>query len=148
MYIPIIASAITTLGAFILVYLSVIKEGYATEATVIRERLDNFYIPFYRLYCSGFSSKIALADKSLEARSAFFDLMTKNIHYMDTVSQSLYPHFYLAFINLLEAENGNSDFDLSECRLELEKVFTNLCDSIFTEYKNLLKKAKLPVPKI
>lgn len=46
----IIASTITTLGAFILVYLSVVKDNHVSKSKIRREQLEKFYIPFYKIY--------------------------------------------------------------------------------------------------
>lgn len=70
------------------------------------------------------------------------------IHLMDAHSQSLYSKFYLAFLNLLEAEDENPDFNMDICCDELDNVFNELCTFTFNEYKRILKQCHLPVPLI
>ena len=65
----IIASTITTLGAFILVYLSVVKDNHVSKSKIRREQLEKFYIPFYKIYCRGFLSELALSEMSIETWS-------------------------------------------------------------------------------
>lgn len=67
---------------------------------------------------------------------------------MEPKSQALYPDFYLAFLNMLEAENGNKDYPLDKCSEELDIAFNRLKNAVFTEYKGILKKCNLPVPSI
>lgn len=83
----IIASTITTLGAFILVYLSVIKDDHVSKSKIIREQLEKFYIPFYKIYCRSFLSKLALSEMDVETWSRVLDLMSDNLHLMEPSSQ-------------------------------------------------------------
>lgn len=142
----IISNLITTLGAFILVYLSVIKDTHASKYQIIREQLDKFYIPFYQMYCRGFLSELPLSSMSQETRGKFLDLLSNNLHLMEPLSQSLFLDFYKAFLDLLEAENGNKNFPLSKVQSRFDSIFKNLSDNIFMEYNHLLKKAKLLSP--
>ena len=142
----IIASSITTLGAFILVYLSVIKDDHVSKSKIIREQLEKFYIPFYKIYCRGFLSQLTLSDMELETWSCILDLMSDNLHLMEPASQAMYSNYYLAYLNALEARDGNPMFPLESTMQKLNETFDALCTSVFTEYITLLRKAKLPVP--
>lgn len=146
--VSIIVAIISLIGSCIAIYSNFIKDLLSSKKVVYKERLDKFYIPFYQKYCAGFLSDNNLSSLSFEARSIFLDLLTQNIHLMDVHSQSLYSEFYLAFLNLLEAENENPDFDLNTCRNELDYVFNKMCSFTFDEYKRILKKCNLPVPLI
>ena len=142
----IIASTITTLGAFILVYLSVIKDDHVSKSKIIREQLEKFYIPFYKIYCRSFLSKLALSEMDVETWSRILDLMSDNLHLMEPSSQSMYSKYYSAYLNALEAQNGNPMFSSDSTMQKLDETFDILCISIFSEYATLLRKAKLPVP--
>ena len=142
----IIASTITTLGAFILVYLSVIKDDHVSKSKIIREQLEKFYIPFYKIYCRGFLSELALSEMNAETWSCILDLMSDNLHLMEPTSQSMYSKYYSAYLNALEAQNRNPMFSTDSTMQKLDETFDVLCSSIFAEYVTLLRKAKLPVP--
>ena len=142
----IIASTITTLGAFILVYLSVIKDDHVSKSKIIREQLEKFYIPFYKMYCRGFLSELALSEMSVETWSRILDLMSDNLHLMEPASQSMYSKYYLAYLDALEAQSEKPMFSHDSTMRKLDETFDTLCSSIFAEYITLLRKAKLPVP--
>lgn len=144
----IIVAIISVIGSFIVVYLSTIKEHFNKKYDVQLERLENFYIPFYQKYCSGFLSINKLSEMNFEARGQFLDLFTKNLHLMGAKSQSMYSNFYLAFLNMLEADDNNPEFPLEKCSQNLDDIFNNITKEIFSEYKCILKKCYLPVPSI
>ena len=144
----IIVAIISLIGSFILIYLSSIKETSDRKYTVHKEQLDKFYIPFYQKYCAGFLSKNKLSELDINTRGAFLDLFTKNLHLMEPESQSLYQDYYLAFLNMLEANNGNPDFPFDKCSQELDQIFFKMSKAILNEYKQILKKCHLPVPLI
>ena len=142
----IIGNIITTLGAFILVYLSVIKDDHVSKSKIIREQLENFYVPFYKIYCRGFLSETVLSAMDFETWSLILDLMSDNLHLMEPLSQSIYSKYYRAYLNMLEAQDGNPMFPLANTAHELDETYNALCSSVFAEYTTLLRKAKLPVP--
>ena len=142
----IIATIITNLGAFVLVYLSAVKERYVSKNAIRREQLDKFYIPFYKIYCRGFLSQMKLSEMSIESRSMILDLMSDHLHLMEPLSQSLYSEYYAAYLDMLEATDGNPMFPLDSTSQKFDDVFHKLTSAIFMEYRSLLRKAKLPVP--
>lgn len=142
----VIASTITTIGAFILVYLSVIKDDHVSKSKIIREQLEKFYIPFYKIYCRGFLSELALSKMEPKTWSHILELMSDNLHLMEPLSQSMYSKYYSAYLNALEAQQGTSNFLSNSTMQKLDETFDLLCASIFKEYATLLRKAKLPVP--
>ena len=144
----IIVSLISVICSFVVVYLSAIRDVFNEKQQVRREQLDNFYVPFYRRYCAGFLFRNRLSQMSLEARNAFLDLLTRNIYLMEPTSQAKYSDFYAAYLDLLEAENGNEDYSLVECSDRFDQVFNDMTTSILLEYKCILKKCHLPVPLI
>ena len=58
----------------------------------------------------------------------------------------MYSDFYLAFLNLAEAENGNPEYPYEKCAQKMDEVFEDLSKAIFIEYRQILKKCHLPVP--
>lgn len=144
----IIVATITVIGSFILVYLNSVKDRLNQKTLVRKEQLENFYVPFYQLYCRGFLSELNLSELDLEVRGKFLDLMSENIHLMQPKSQAMYTDFYHAFLNLLEAEDENPDYPLTETRQAFDSVFNKLSDTVLSEYKDILKKLYLPVPEL
>ncbi len=144
----IIVSVISVIGSFIVVYLSTIKERFNKKHEVKREQLENFYIPFYQKYCAGFLSANKLSSMGFEARGQFLDLFTNNLYLMEPKSQSMYQDFYMAFLNMLEADNDNPDFPLEKYSQELDEIFSVISKAVLQEYKCILKKCYLPVPSI
>ena len=138
----IIGNIITTLGAFILVYLSVIKDNHVSKSKIIREQLEKFY----KIYCRGFLSKTALSEMNFKTWTTILDLMSDNLHLMEPVSQSMYSKYYSAYLDMLEAKAGNPMYSLESAAQKLDETYTALCASVFAEYTTLLRKAKLPVP--
>lgn len=144
----IIVAVISVIGSFVVVYLSTIKEHFTQKYEVKKEQLEKFYIPFYQKYCAGFLSINKISEMSFETRGQFLDLFTQNIHLMEPKSQSLYQDFYLAFLNMLEAEENNPDFPIEKHSKELDNVFGAMTNAVLQEYKDILKKCHLPVPSI
>lgn len=134
-------------SAIILFYLASAKEKRISKADVYRERLQNYYIPFYQMYCRGYLFHYPIQDMPFENRGLFLDLFSKNIQYMDSKTQSLYPRYYRAFLALMEAEESNTG-QLESCKSEFSDIFQQITESTFAEYKHLLRKLKMPVPDI
>lgn len=144
----IIVAIISLIGSFVLVYLNSIKDIFLSKRNVYKERLEKFYIPFYQKYCAGALSTEKLSSLDIEARCIFLDLFTHNIHLMDAHSQALYSEFYLAFLDLIEAEDSEAYIDVPACCDRLDMVFDKMVKFTFNEYKRILKKCHLPIPLI
>ena len=144
----IIVASISACASFIAIYLSAMRDKYALKQEIRRERLNNFYIPFYQMYCRGFLSINNLSTMGFESRGKFLDLMSKNIVFMGQKSQALYPEYYKAFLDMLEADNGNPDYPLDICQKNFDNIFDKLSKEVFIEYRRILKKSCLPVPSI
>lgn len=134
-------------SAIILFYLASAKEKRISKADVYKERLQNYYIPFYQMYCRGHLFDYPIQEMPFKNRGLFLDLFSKNIQYMDTKTQSLYPRYYSAFLALMEAEESNSS-DLESCKTKFADIFRQITKSTFAEYKHLLRKLKMPIPDI
>lgn len=144
----IIVAIISVVGSFILVYLNSIKDRFNQKTLIRKEQLEKFYVPFYQMYCRGFLTEINLSEMGFETRSKFLGLMSENIHLMQPKSQAMYTDFYRAFLDLLEAEDGNPDYPLTETQQTFDSVFNKLSDTVLVEYKCILKKLYLPVPEL
>lgn len=144
----IIVAAISVIGSFTLVYLNSVKETSNRKYEIRKEQLSKFYIPFYQRYCAGLFPQNQLSAMPSEARARFFNLITQNIYLMEPLSQAMYSDFYLAYLDLLEAENNNPEYSLEESSRKLDTIFNKLSRQILIEYKGILKKCHLPVPLI
>lgn len=134
-------------SALILFILASAKEKKISSADIYKERLEKYYIPFYKMYCRGFLFELPASEISVKNALAFLDLFSENLVYMDTQSQCLYVDYYKAVLNLMEAEDSKSEC-LAQCKNDFSIVFSKMASSTFAEYKHLLKKLKMPVPKI
>lgn len=135
-------------SAILLFYLSSHREDFASKKETYKERLNCLYVPFYKIYCRGLMNQIPFSDFSLESRGKVFDLLSNNIQFMDSISQSYYFDFYNSHLNLIDAEDGKDNEKIKIYKSELDAIFKELSKSMFAEYKYLLRKLKLPVPKI
>lgn len=135
------------ISALIMFYLSCAKEKRVSKSEAYKERLQNYYIPFYQMYCRGFLFDFPIEKMPFENRGLFLDLFSKNLQYMDSKSQSLYPKYYRAFLELMEAEETDAS-NLAECEYNFSIAFSEITKSTFSEYKRLLRKLKMPVPDI
>ena len=142
----VISSTISTLGAFVLVYLSVVKDNHVSKTKIRREQLEKFYVPFYKIYCRGFLSELALSELSIETWECIFNLMTDNLHLMEPASQAMYSKYYAAYLDAVKNRGANSNFAFADSSEKFDEVFDALCILVFTEYAMLLNKSKLPVP--
>ena len=134
-------------SALVMFHLSSAKEKRITKSDVYRERLDNYYIPFYQMYCRGFLFEYPIKEMPFENRGAFLDLFSKNLQYMDTKTQSLYPKYYRAFLDLMEVESSGAE-NLNKYQTAFAEIFSKIAKNTFSEYKRLLRKLKMPVPDI
>lgn len=136
------------LSALIMFYLSCVKEKRVSKSEIYKERIQNFYIPFYKMYCRGFLSDYSVVkNMPIENRRTFLDLFSNNLQYMDCKTQSLYPKYYQAFLDLMEAETAELE-NLDEYRDMFANTFYEISKNVFAEYKRLLRKLRMPVPDI
>ena len=91
---------------------SIFKESRDRKREVLKERYSNAYLPYmsnlFRLYA--FSSVGHYLVDDHETRCAFLDLLTDNLQYWDKSTIALYPKFYKSFLDMLEHENGNPNY--------------------------------------
>lgn len=145
----IIQSLIPSATSIILFYLAVVKDSLSSKRKTSKERLENYYVPFYQLYCRGLLNELKLSQFDMKARGQFLDLFSSKLHYMDTSSQRLYAKFYHAFLNLLDAEDDPADTEtLLNAQKELDNIFTEISTMTLAEYKRLIRYLKLPRPSI
>lgn len=138
---------IPSISAIIIFYLGNIKEKKVSKSKSLQLRLEKLYIPFYQLYIRGLLNRNKLSEIGTENIEAFIDLFTQNIHYMETITQTYIPSFYLSYINLLEALDSKSpNFPLNEATSNLDNIFKRISTQLFLEYLDICHKLKLPIP--
>ena len=142
--ISVIIQSITTIVIF---FLAFGKDRYMQSRTVLQSRLENLYCPFYQKFLVGsFHKNNTLSTASIEVRTTFLDLLSKNIQYMNAKSQTLYFAFYIEFLNLLEAYDNNPDFPFAENAKAFDYAFISLSKSLLSEYAHICRQLKLPKP--
>lgn len=134
-------------SAIVLFCMTTRHEASNSVKSLCRERLDKCYIPFYRLYCTGFLFELPFSMLTVENSEKFLNLLTDNVYLLDAESQFLYNEFYAAHINWVIAKENNV-CNMLDYEQKLDLAFNKLKISIFSEYKHLLKQLRLPVPKI
>lgn len=133
-------------SGIIIFYLTYGKEKKVKKSEALQKRLDTFYVPYYQFYCRKLLNINALYSFSTEQIYELFELLSKNIYNMGTVSQALYSDFYLAYCDLHDARNGKPHYFISTCSAAFEKSFTVLSNQLFEEYTDICHSLKLPTP--
>lgn len=133
-------------SGIIIFYLTYGKEKKLKRSEVLQKRLDTFYVPYYQFYCRKLLNINALYSFSTEQICELFELLSKNIYNMGTLSQALYSDFYLAYCDLFEARNGKPHYFISTCSTDFEMRFTALSNQLFEEYTDICHSLKLPSP--
>lgn len=134
--------------AIVMFVLSSNRSDKVSMKDVLRKRLDSFYVPFYQRYSAGFLSKNLISDLSIESFTHLLDLLTQNIHYMGTKSQSYYPEVYQAFLQYAFHEEEISPQELKKLKDRFDDSFKAIAKAIFEEYRDICRKLKLPKPAI
>lgn len=82
--------------------------------------------------------KIDYSTLSIEAKCVFFDMIMKNIHYLDEETVKMVPSFYLCFLDALEYKN---DIKIQK---NLDKSFNDITMKILSQTSKLSKELSLP----
>ena len=143
--IDILQYSLPSITAIALFYLTFKKDNYSYKKAMEKERIEKCYFPFYRFYFTGMLAKIPFSKLTTKNQERFITLLTNNLYLLDVTSQALFSALYSAHIELILAQKSNSDLAIYEHTLDV--AFWELKQSIFAEYKHLLKKLGLPVPK-
>lgn len=85
------------------------------------------------------------SNSGLEARSKFFDLLVANSYLAGKETQRLIPEFYEAYLDVLEHNEENPDFD-SSCLTRLDAAFRQLIATTYKEYAVICKRLGYPDP--
>jgi len=117
--------------AIVLFYLSSSRESKISKNKVDKERLETIYIPFYRMSSFGLFSPKGFGSFTRESRISFLNLISNNVHLLDTNSQELFPDFFHAFTSL----------DLPDVNVpNADEIFKQMEASMNAEYRYLLNK--------
>lgn len=112
------------------------------KRTILRERYDKFYIPFIRLLYKGFYTDGFRPDIPIEIRAMMHDLLSNNLEYLDVSTLRLYPSFYKAFLDMMEFEDGNHDFDTAPEEFLL--ISNKIALTVLQETQRIAKELSLP----
>lgn len=141
----VVVPSAATLIAF---FLGRVDSERISKKDVLQKRLDNLYVPFYRMYCSNMTNKYSLIAKNPIIRNQFLSLFEENVNLMDSSSQKKLIPLRASAIILTSAENGVEEFSVEEELNTFSKLFNESCDSMLKEYSLICRKLKLPKPAI
>lgn len=117
----------------------------ANRVNASEKRLNEYYWPLLKRYMISFYWAMSYSKADLEARSLFFDLIVANSYLADKQTQQHVLDFYKAYLDVLEYQDENPDFDVS-CMAELDIAFGRVIDSAYQEYVVLSKRLGYPEP--
>ncbi len=108
------------------------------KTSISRERYDNFYSQYTSKIYAGMMWNIEFHSLPIDSMSVFFDMIMKNIHYLDDETVKLIPDFYVSFLNALEYA------DDIKVQQKLDEIFINITMQILSQTSKLSKELKLP----
>lgn len=128
--------------SFALFYLNIRQNNKAEKTAALKERLTEFYIPFFSYYCAGMLYKTKFSSLSNDNREKFIVLFAENLHYMGTKSQILYFNFFSLIRDFNDAPQDPS------VAKQYNSAFYALANQILAEYVHIARKLKMPKPAI
>lgn len=136
------------LSGIIIFYLTSSKEDKINKNSVLKERLNNLYIPFYQLFCRYLLFKLPPNSLSNKSLLEFLKLFSENVHLMGSFSQYHYPDFYEALLNMYEVNDGSKDYSAELVKTKFNDAFKEMSQALFKEYSDICSKLKLQKPVI
>lgn len=112
------------------------------KRAVLRERYNNFYVPFVRYLYKGFYIDRIRSGMPAQNRATMLELLSDNLEYLDVGTLRLYPCFYEAYLDMLEYEAGNSGF--SKAPENFQHVVNQLALTILEETQRIALELSLP----
>lgn len=110
----------------------------SNKSSVKRERYNDFYSPYSSKIYAGMMWNVDYSSLSIESKSVFFDLIMKNVHYLDEETVKLVPNFYTCFLDALEYDD---DINIQKA---LDKSFNEITMKILLQASKLSKELSLP----
>lgn len=141
--IEVIKIAIPALTSILLFILAFYRDSFVSNKEVLRERLDNLYVPFYQKQIT-LKLGLQISDFSNESICIISELLAKNIHYMNKETQILYINFYKLQLDFIDARCSLKD--LTVISKDFNNSFDKLNNNLTKEYKYICRKLKLPTP--
>ena len=142
MVLKLIKLIVPVISVFVSYYLGQKQSARKLSREQALHRYNTFYVPLFTHLYAGAVWKFRPSAHSLEARSVFLDLITKNISLLGVKSQMCYPDFHAAYIAMLEYDDGNSEFSAAPAKYD--RAFNRLIESAMFEVKALSKELRLP----
>ena len=106
------------------------------------KRYQQFYVPFIRSFYVGFSWSNPWSLRSPEELNNLFELVMRNLEYLDPDSLKLIPEFYRSFLVLRETKAGN--YEDENAYRNFDNVLNELTKRVLAESKKLGKALHLP----
>lgn len=120
------------------------------EDKTLRERFNKFYFPFYKEYVSLslYDKDMKLSHMDLQVIENIAFLCINNMYLIDTDSQKYIPALYKAYLDLIEIKHDATYILANDTQQHktFDKVFNNLTNSVFAEYRCICNKLELPKP--
>lgn len=116
------------------------------EATVKNQykRYEEAYIPYIKYIYSGYNfNGFSENYMDFETRTAFFDLITKNLHLWGESTIVLYQYFYKAYLDMLEYDQGDI-INYPDAPRSFKYALTNITFSILLEAQTISNNLLLP----
>ena len=108
----------------------------------LTKRYYELYVPYIQRMYAGILWEQDPCNLSFNARSVFFDMLTKNIQYLDKETQSKIPDYYASFLAMLEYESGNPNY--FDAPAKYSSSFWSITKCVISEASRLSKKLGLP----
>ncbi len=120
-----------------------LQEHHSFKNSVLKERYEAVYVPFVSAIYRGMIWHYEDYSKMpADLRAVFFDMLFKNIQFIDKKTQALMPQYYTAYLNMLEYEEGNPEF--ISAPQEYNSMFSGILMCMLSETSKLSNKLHLP----
>ena len=139
--VAVIVAAVGPLAAF---WLSSVNSRKIRKTDVAKIQLDNFYLPFMKLYIRNMMWEIRFSELAAGTRGDFMRLFIDNLHLMPYPLQHMLPDFYTTHIEVFKFYEGELKYKPSTERID--KLFHRFVQHMLLEYEELTTLLKLPTP--
>ncbi|MDT2830882.1 hypothetical protein P7H62_06250 [Vagococcus carniphilus] len=133
---------IPVLSIFITYFLGTLNSKNNLKKDVNLQRYETFYVPYMSKLLAAYNFTDDPHKSPFEVRGVYFDMIMNNMHLLDSSSSKLIPSYYKRFLDLLEFENGNDDFQFAQKRYD--EIFIEISTAILKEAEELSKSLNYP----
>lgn len=132
-------------SAVFLFYLATLREDRVNNKDVLKERLNQFYSPFYILCTKHVVSDIPYSKMPDSIHREFLELLLNNLHFIDTsLHESIEALHVITIMDLAPRDDKQQPTDNQS--QSLDYLFKEIIFSIYIQHTILCKKLKLIKP--